>query len=754
MTVVNRTVANRFGLSAKIRGLLACGALLTLAFGSAQAQVPDGSPAAAAGGNRVQSVDATRTGAGVFLTIHMKQPVGAVPRNFSVTRPARIALDLMGATNGLGRNAVTVDQGNLRSVDVVQAQGRTRVVLNLVRSVAYTVTTSGNTVLVALGNVDETAPTFPAAPVSASSQPASSHALTAQTVAAASAAVPQAVRTIRALDFRRGDNGEGRVVVDLSDPNTAVNIQQKGTSVFVDFEGTTIPDSLRRRLDVTDFGTPVAQVTANQDVGKTRLVIQGRGLWQQDAYQSDNQFVIELKPVHADPTKLFPGGGRGYHGQRLSLNFQNVDVRSLLQVIADFTNLNIITSDSVHGTITLRLKDVPWDQALDIILQSKNLGMRKNNNVILIAPREELALKEKQTLEAQSQIESLEPVRSESFVLNYSRAVDVRNLLMGGGPGGGGGRQGLLSKRGSVVLDTRTNQIFVQDIPERLDEIGRLISRIDVPTRQVMIEARIVEAQDTFSQDIGSRLGIVHYGPTSWVNGGAGSTYGTGTGAAAGGFNTTSVGNTTITNPNFVNLPAASQNGFNPGIIGLTLFDRSISNLLNLELSALEVDGQANDVASPRVVTANNVKATIMQGTQIPYQTVSAGGGIGMVQFENAVLSLEVTPQITPDGDVFLTVKVHKDTPNPSVSSAAGVAIDTKSVDTQVLVQNGGTVVIGGIFEKIQTTTTTKIPFLGDLPYIGIFFRDRAKTNNRTELLIFITPRVISQQVDRAASQM
>ncbi len=745
------TVANLRGIPSKIRSLLACGIALSVVLGSAQAQVPGGAAAEAAAGNSVQSVSATRTGAGVFLTIRMQKPVTAVPRNFSVMRPARIALDLMGATNGLGHNAVTIDQGNLRSVDVVQAEGRTRIVLNLVRSVAYTVSANGNTVLVALGNVNETAPTFPAAPVAASGTPAA-------TPSGATAAVAKEARTIRALDFRRGANGEGRVVVDLSDPNTAVDIRQKGKNVVVDFDGTAIPDSLRRRLDVTDFGTPVARVTASQSGGNAQLVIEGRGLWEQDAYQSDNQFVVELKPVHPNPTQLFPGQGKGYHGQRLSLNFQNVDVRSLLQVIADFTNLNIITSDSVHGTITLRLKDVPWDQALDIILQSKGLGMRKNGNVILVAPREELALKEKQTLEAQSQIEALEPVRAESFVLNYARAIDVRNLLMGrsgGASGGGMGGKGLLSKRGSVVLDTRTNQLFVQDIPERLDEIRRLIARIDVPTRQVMIEARIVEAQDTFSQDIGSRLGIVHSGPTSWVNGGAGSTYTTGTGAAAaGGLNTMTVGTTTITNPNFVNLPAASQNGFNPGVIGLTLFDRSISNLLNLELSALEVDGQANDIASPRVVTANNVKATIMQGTQIPYQTVSAGGGIGMVQFQNAVLSLEVTPQITPDGDVFLTVKVHKDTPNPAVSSAAGVAIDTKSVDTQVLVQNGGTVVIGGIFEKTQTITTTKIPFLGDLPYVGIFFRDRAKTNNRTELLIFITPRVISQQMDQAAAQM
>ena len=746
------TVANLRGIPSKIRSLLACGIALATVFGSAQAQVPGTAVAEAAAGNSVQSVTATRTGAGVFLTIRMQKPVAAVPRNFSVMRPARIALDLMGATNGLGRNAVTIDQGNLRSVDVVQAGGRTRIVLNLLQSVAYTVSANGNTVLVALGNVNETAPTFPAAPVAPSARPAS------VPVGASAPVAPTEARAIRALDFRRGANGEGRVVVDLSDPNTAVDIRQKGKSVVVDFDGTTIPDSLRRRLDVTDFGTPVARVTASQNGGNAQLVIEGRGLWEQDAYQSDNQFVVELKPVHPNPTQLFPGQGKGYHGQRLSLNFQNVDVRSLLQVIADFTNLNIITSDSVHGTITLRLKDVPWDQALDIILQSKGLGMRKNGNVILIAPREELALKEKQTLEAQSQIEALEPVRAESFVLNYARAVDVQNLLMGRAAGGGGGGmgsgKGLLSKRGSVVLDTRTNQLFVQDIPERLDEIRRLISKIDVPTRQVMIEARIVEAQDTFSQDIGSRLGIVHSGPTSWINGGAGSTYGTGTASAAGSTNAMTIGNTSITNPNFVNLPAASQNGFNPGVIGLTLFDRSISNLLNLELSALEVDGQANDIASPRVVTANNVKATIMQGTQIPYQTVSAGGGIGMVQFQNAVLSLEVTPQITPDGDVFLTVKVHKDTPNPAVSSAAGVAIDTKSVDTQVLVQNGGTVVIGGIFEKTETITTTKIPFLGDLPYVGIFFRDRAKTNNRTELLIFITPRVISQQMNQAAAQM
>lgn len=732
-----------FSWKPSIRAALAAFALLPLAVAGGPARAQD----AAAAGNGIEHIDATQTGAGVFLTIQLKDALAVVPNSFSVTNPARIALDLPSTMNDLGRNSVEINQGDLRSVNVVQAQGRSRIVLNLKRPLTYAISLKGSTVVVALGSGAEGV-TFPAT--------ATAPAPAAAATTAAAAATPE-VRSVRALDFRRGGEGEGRVVIDLSDPNTSVDVHQQGQTIVVDFAETTLPESLRKRLDVTDFGTPVAQIVGTQAGANARLVIEPRGLWEQNAYQSDNRFVVEVKPVKEDATRLFQGTRKGYQGERLSLNFQNVDVRSLLQVIADFTNLNIITSDSVQGSITLRLKDVPWDQALDIILQSKGLDMRKNGNVILVAPRDELATKEKLELEARQQIADLEPVRTENFVINYQKADDVRRLLLGYdasgvGAGAPGNKLSMLSKRGSVVVDVRTNQLFVSDTASHLEDVRRLIARIDIPVPQVLIEARIVEAEDSFSSDIGARLGAMSITGHSWLNGGAGSTYTTGTtSSSTGALNTTTIGTTTITNPNFVNLPAGSLNSFNPGIIGLTLFNSAVTKMLNLEISALELDGRGKVISSPRVVTADKVKAHIEQGTEIPYQTVSAGGGIGQIQFRKAVLSLEVTPQITPEGSVFLNVQVNDDVPSTTVSGAAGVAINTKNVATQVLVENGGTIVIGGIYIQTITETITRIPLLGEIPYLGAFFRDVAKTNNRTELLVFITPRIVSERVTQVA---
>ncbi|HTT10430.1 MAG TPA: type IV pilus secretin PilQ [Burkholderiaceae bacterium] len=679
-------------------------------------------------GNSIERVDATQTGNSVVLTIQMKQPVAGVPASFSVANPARIAIDLPQATNNLGRNMVEINQGDLRSVNVVQAQGRSRIVLNLRRAVTHAITVDGSTIQVALGATSDTT-SFRGQ----ESAPA--------TAAATSVAAAEGPRSLRGIDFRRGPDGEGRVVVDLSDPNTSVDIRQQGNQVIVDFLNTALPESLRRRLDVTDFGTPVAQVNAFQQGAATRLVIEPRGLWEQNAYQSDTRFVVEVKPVKEDPTRLFQGTRQGYQGERLSLNFQNVDVRSLLQVIADFTNLNIITSDSVQGSITLRLKDVPWDQALDIILQSKGLDMRKNGNVIIVAPREEIAAKEKLELEARNQIADLEPLRTENFVVNYQKVDDVRKLLVDD-------KQRLLSKRGSVMVDARTNQMFVQDTTARLEEVRRLLQRIDVPVPQVLIEARIVEANDQFSQNLGARFGFARITNGAWINGGQGSTIGPASTASSTG-NTITIGNTTVTNPNFVNLPAAGLGGFQPGTFGLTLFNSSVTRLLNLELTALEADGRGKVISSPRVITADKVKANIEQGTEIPYQAATSSGAT-QVQFRKAVLRLEVTPQITPEGAIFLNVDVHKDSPSAVATGGAGVAIDTKSVQTQVLVENGGTVVLGGIYEQTETVTLTKVPWLGDIPIVGWLFKNSVRVNNRTELMIFITPRVVSERVTTA----
>jgi type IV pilus assembly protein PilQ len=702
-------------------------ALLTLA--AAVAVLVPAAARAQAAQNSIERIDATQTGTSVVLTIQLKGTPGAVPPSFSVANPARIAIDLPGTSNNLGRNVVDINQGDLRSVNVVQAQGRARVVLNLRRQVTYAVTTEGNTVQVALGASTDTttfrAPDAGAAPAAAASAPA-------QTAA-------EGPRALRGIDFRRGSDGEGRVVVDLSDPNTSVDIRQQGQTVVVEFLNTALPESLRRRLDVTDFGTPVSQVNTFQQGSNVRMVIEPRGLWEQNAYQSDTRFVVEVKPVKEDPSRLFQGTRQGYQGERLSLNFQNVDVRSLLQVIADFTNLNIITSDSVQGSITLRLKDVPWDQALDIILQSKGLDMRKNGNVIIVAPRDELATKEKLELEARNQIADLEPLRTENFVVNYQKADDVRRLLVDE-------KQRLLSKRGSVVVDQRTNQMFVQDTAARLDEVRRLLARIDIPVPQVLIEARIVEASDTFSRNLGARFGFNRITNGEWLNAGAGSSFGAGTGSSS--TNAITIGNRSVTNPNFVNLPAGTIGGFQPGTFGLTLFNSSVTRVVNLELSALEAEGRGKIVSSPRVITADKIKATIEQGTEIPYQQATSSGATS-ISFRKAVLKLEVTPQITPEGAIFLDVKVNKD--SRGQDTASGPAIDTKNVQTQVLVENGGTVVLGGIYEQIERNTVTKVPLLGDIPVVGYMFKNTQKINDRTELLIFITPRVVSERVSAAA---
>ena len=705
--------------------------LAILVAGSAQAIAEE------AASNSIERIDATQTSTGVFLTIQLKAPLTVAPANFSVTNPARIAIDLPLTVNNLGRNSVEINQGDLRSINVVQAQGRSRIVLNLRSPVTYTVTAQGSSVQVVLGSQAEAA-TFPAPQAAAQPPAAKPHAPMA----------PEP-RTIHNIDFRRGAVGEGRVVVDLSDPTTSVDIRQQGSLILVDFLNTTVPDAMRRRLDVTDFGTPIAMVSTTQQGSNVHMVIEPRGLWEQNAYQSDTHFVVEVKPVKEDPTRLFQGTRQGYQGERLSLNFQNVDVRSLLQVIADFTNLNIITSDSVQGAITLRLKDVPWDQALDIILQSKGLDMRKNGNVILVAPRDELATKEKLELEAKSQILELEPLHTENFVVNYQKADDVRKLLVDE-------KQRMLSKRGSVVVDPRTNQLFVQDTSAQLEDVRRLISRIDIPVPQVLIEARIVEADDEFSRDIGARLGVARIGPHYWLSSGEGggaqffspAAFPCTSGSLCLANGSRSV---TITNPNFVNLPAAPLNGFNPGSIGMTLFNSQLTGILNLEINALELDGRGKVISSPRVVTADKVKASIEQGNDIPYQTSTSLSGPGQIQFRKAVLRLEVTPQITPEGSVFLDVKVNKDTPSATVTGSGGVAIDTKNVVTQVLVENGGTVVLGGIYQQTERTTVTKIPLLGDIPVVGNLFKDQFKQNNRTELLIFITPRVISEKVTQAA---
>jgi type IV pilus assembly protein PilQ len=675
--------------------------------------------AALAQGNSIESFDVSQQGGKILVRITTKEALASVPPNFAVANPARIAVDLANTSNALGRSSQEIGEGDLRSMNVVQGASRTRVVLNLRRPLPYETRIDGRNLLITLSAPAISAPT----PGGQVAQFAEGKADTRHAV--------------RDVDFRRGKGGEGRVVVDLSDTNTGIDIRTQGQNIVVDFLKTSLPENLRRRLDVVDFGTPVNTVSAFQQGDNVRMVIEPKGQWEHTAYQTDTQFVLEVKPVAPDARAQ---RGR-YTGDRLSLNFQNVEVRAVLNVIADFTDLNIITSDSVTGNITLRLKDVPWDQALEIILQTRGLDSRRSGNVIWIAPRDELATREKLALEAQQQINDLEQTRTESFQMSYQKAADVQKLLSDP-------NQRILSKRGSAVVDARTNTLFVQDVPSRLEEVRRLLAKIDVPVRQVMIEARIVEADETFSRNLGSRLGFNQAGSGFPVAFGARGTIGGGLGNT--GFQT---GQISTPIPNFLtdslnsNLQAGALNGFNAGQFSFILFDQGLSRFLNLEISALEADGKGKIIASPRVLTADQSEAVIEQGTEIPYTSATSSGATS-VSFRKAVLALKVKPQITPDGNVIMTLDVNKDQPGAAVGGlTGGVQINTKHVKTEVLVENGGTVVIGGIYEENNRVDVTKVPFFGDLPGIGWLFKNTARSNGKTELMVFITPRIVNERL-------
>ena len=543
--------------------------------------------------------------------------------------------------------------------------------------------------------------------------------------------------SVRDVDFRRGPKGEARIVVDLSDNQVGIDLRTEGRKLVVDFLNTSLPKNLERRLDVADFGTPVTLIDSSAQGGNARVSIEPRGNWEQSAYQTDNRFIVEVRPIVEDPNKLIQGSRQGYQGEKLSLNFQNVEVRAVLQVIADFTGLNIITSDTVGGNLTLRLKDVPWDQALDIILQAKGLDMRKNGNVVWIAPREELATKEKLALEAQAQIADLEPLRTESFVLNYMKADAFQKIVTDR-------EQRILSKRGSAVIDPRTNTLFVQDTAARLEELRRLIRQIDIPVRQVMIESRIVEAADTFSRNLGVRLGIVDR--RVGVPNGSDTRVTLGGSLDATGFLTTQVATPipTLNQSLGVNLPAPNINGRQAGALSLVLFNDALTRFLNLELSALEADGKGKIISSPRVITADQTEASIEQGTEIPYQQATSSGATA-ISFKKATLSLKVKPQITPDDNIIMQLNIHKDA--VGTVTVSGPSIDTKQITTEVLVDNGGTVVIGGIYQSTEVNTVSKVPVLGDLPYIGFLFRQDLRQDDKNELLVFISPRILKGNV-------
>jgi type IV pilus assembly protein PilQ len=670
----------------------------------------------------VESVSGSTEGGSEVVRINFSQPLEAVPPGFAIQAPARVALDIPGVTNGMGRSSVELNQGNVRSVNVVQSGERTRLVLNLKTAASYKAQLQGKSLLIVFDPVAATAATAPA-----TSQPVFAEGRNVES------------QPIKDLDFRRGADSAGRVIVALPNSQVGVDIRQQGQNLVVEFLKSTLPEGLRRRLDVTDFGTPIQSVTTFQAGDRVRVVIEPKGAWEHSAYQSDNQFVVEVRQVKIDPTKLTQGPG--FAGEKLSLNFQNIEVRALLQVIADFTNFNVVTSDSVSGAVTLRLKDVPWDQALDIVLQAKGLGMRKNGNVLWIAPKDEIAAKEKLDLESRVQVQSLEQLRTQDFKLNYTKADDVAKGLIGSGSVGA---TKILSPRGSVISETRTNQLFVTDIPSKLEQVAALIAKLDTPVRQVLIEARIVQASDTFGKSIGVRLGGRPFSINGNRNSQIGATYIDPPTTPAAPVLGSNFGTTT---GDFLNIPSAGAGGFPAATFALSLFDSSLTRLLNLEISALEADGRGKVVSSPRIVTADQAKALIEQGTEFPYQQATSSGATS-VSFRRATLKLEVTPQITPEGNIIMDLDISKD--SRGETTAAGVAIDTKHIKTQVLVENGGTVVIGGIFELQETDTISKVPVLGDIPGLGNLFKNTLRNSTKQEMLVFITPKMIA---DRTAAR-
>jgi type IV pilus assembly protein PilQ len=721
-------------------------------------------------GNKIENIDfSSLSGGRVNIRIKLKEPMTNPPAGFTLNNPARIALDFPNTANGLGKNNVSSEQGALKSVSLAQAKDRTRMVLNLTKSVGYNTTVNGNEVLISLQGSEATAG------VNATNE-----------TRFAEARASNQAHSISNVDFARGKNGEGRIIVDLSDANTGINIKQKGKTIVVDFVDTDVPADLQRRLNVINFNTPVLYVDTIKQGKNGRMVIEPKGNWEQSAYQADKKFIIDVRQLIEDPNKLVKGSKPGYAGEKLSLNFQNIEVRSVLQVIADFTGLNIITSDTVAGNITLRLKDVPWDQAMDIIMANKGLTMRKNGNVILVAPADEVAAKEKAALESVQAIEELAPLRTEAFTLKYQKAEVFKELITGddskAGGGGGGGqsqKKGILSKRGNAVAEVRTNTVFVQDTAKSLEEVQAFINKIDVPVRQVMIESRLVIADNRFGKSLGARFGIQkqNVGRNGYSTSGTlgntittrsitppglkddgtfdvtkpGKITETTTGRTGSGtLASTSIGGrdnpiTVGTSPDgtqdlMSNLPV--NNAF--GSIAFSLFRLPAGLLLNLELSALESDQKGKVVSSPRVTTANQQKATIAQGTKIPYLQASSAGNSN-VAFIDAVLSLEVTPQITPDEKIIMDLEVKKDRVGQVFFGTP--SIDTQRVNTQVLVANGETAVLGGIYEQTERNSVDKVPFFGDLPILGNAFKRRTKQDDKSELLIFITPKIMDESL-------
>ena len=688
----------------------------------------------------------------VEIQLTMSGPVPA-PETFATESPARIALDFPGVGNKLGRKAIPIGVGAVHSLVAVEASDRTRVVVNLNDSVPYDVSTNGNRVAIRINTQD----IGPPAPPPATAVPAAGPSATpARRLTAAPARTRRARPSgpaVRDIDFRRGSAGEGRVMIKLPSADTRVAVREEGKHVFVDIYGTSLPQRLFRRLDVTDFATPVVAVESKPKGRNVALDIETTDNYDYLAYQTDDLFTLEFRALTAAEKDEIQKQKVVYDGDRLSLNFQDIEVRAVLQLLADFTGLNLVASDTVRGNITLRLKNVPWDQALDIILKSKGLSMRQTGNVIMVAPTQELAAQEKLELESQQQIEELAPLRSEFIQVNYAKASDLAGLLKAK-------ENKMLSERGNVSVDNRTNTLLVQDTSVKLEDIRRIVGRLDVPVRQVMIESRIVIANNDFARDLGVRFGLstsmgAFQSNELLIAGGEPGNL------AVSGFDKGPFGLNVDEDPpvrynSGIEIPAGSGNESLmvnlpvPDASGAVnfLIDKVGSYLLQLELSAMQREGRGEIVSSPRVITSDSKKATIKVGQEIPYQEASASGAT-TTSFKEAVLQLDVTPQITPDDRIIMDLVVKKDNPDFTQRILGVPPLDTRSVETSVLVDNGETVVLGGVYEREKAYQKEQVPWLGDIPVLGRLFKMEQRTDNNSELLIFVTPKILKGDVAR-----
>ncbi|MEW6330126.1 MAG: type IV pilus secretin PilQ [Pseudomonadota bacterium] len=691
--------------------------------------------------NSIQDIVYTKLpGDRIQITFKMTKPP-AEPNAFTITNPARISLDFPNTRVGMEKKSLAVKEAAVTSVTAIEAEDRTRVVLSLIKPVAYSTSIDGNNFAVTVE--------APVSAIAGAVEPKTTHFASTR---------KSGKYSLKGIDFRRGPQGDGKIIINLSDPAVGIDIREQAGEIMLDFLNTSASAELQRRLDVVDFATPVQTIDTFAQGKNTRMIITPKGKYEHLAYQTGNVFTVSVKPVIEKPDEK-KVDEFGYSGEKLSLNFQNIEARAALQVLADFTGLNFVVSDTVKGSLTLRLKDVPWDQALDLILDSKNLAMRRKGNVITVAPAPEVAAKEKANLEATKAVVELEPLVSELIQINYAKAEDIASLLKSikavttatsqEHPVFGSAATGatvertsssntLLSPRGQVTVDERTNSLLIQDTPGKIREVRQLIAKLDQPVRQVMIESRLVEATDNFSKSLGVRFGT-KYADTNRPSGRNGAVSGT----VADSSSIVSAGTLTANSSGLnVNLPSAGIGNSLAGSIGITIAKvGSNGGLLNLELSALEQEGKGKIISSPRVITANQKMARIEQGQERVFTTNVLG--VGGVVTKKATLKLEVTPQITPDDRVNLDVNITKD----NFADAVNGILNVKEIKTQVLLDNGETVVIGGIYEQDKVDTVTKVPFFGDLPLLGWMFKSKENQDNRTELLIFLTPRILSDNL-------